>query len=71
MFLVLCLRNPGEGGVVVVAALVFQGMIVCVSNKPQLHVFLFVKRVKCTIGPSTCERMSLRSINFEIAFLGP
>jgi len=45
VFLVLCLRNPGEGGVVVVAALVFQGMIVCVSNKPQLHVFLFVKNM--------------------------
>jgi hypothetical protein len=28
-------------------------------------------RVKCTGGPSTCKKVSLRSINFENAFLGP
>jgi hypothetical protein len=27
--------------------------------------------VKCTGGPSTCENVSLRSINFENAFLSP
>jgi hypothetical protein len=28
-------------------------------------------RVKCIRGSSTCKKVSLRSINFENAFLGP
>jgi hypothetical protein len=31
---------------------------------------LNIFRVKCTRGPSICKKVSLRSINFENAFLG-
>jgi hypothetical protein len=42
-----------------------------VLNHWHLSISVFDSWVQCIGGPSTCKGVSLRSINFENAFLGP
>ena len=43
----------------------------CPAGSGKEFRLLLHKKIKCTKVPSTCGRVSLRSINFKIVFLGP